>query len=218
MGNKVTPVYHGIDTELYRPIDKKKSLIDKLSVEHSSFIILSTSSLESVKSIDLAIKSFKLFLDASDSKNSYLLIAGRGPLKESLINLSKELKVDNRVRFLGGLSLSEIIEYLSISDVVIATSLYSNMNRSVQEAMACEKPVVAFDSGTTRNLIKHMENGLLVKSGDIDSFVDNIILLYTNDELRKKIGINARKTILTKRNWDERIKTELDVYRRVLMK
>ena len=80
-GNTVTPVYHGIDTQLYRSIDKKKSLIDKLSVEHSSFLILSTSSLESVKRIDLAIKSFKLFLDASDSKNSYLLIAGRGPLK-----------------------------------------------------------------------------------------------------------------------------------------
>ena len=140
------------------------------------------------------------------------------PSRESLINLSKELKVDNRVRFLGGLSRSEIIEYLSISDVVIATSLYSNMNRSVQEAMACEKPIVAFDSGTTRNLIKNMENGLLAKSGDIDSFVDNIILLYTSDELRKKIGINARNTILTKRNWDARIKTELDVYRRVLMK
>jgi glycosyltransferase involved in cell wall biosynthesis len=84
--------------------------------------------------------------------------------------------------------------------------------------MACEKPVVAFDSGTTRNLIKNMENGLLAESGDIDSFVDNITLLYTNDELRKKIGINARKTILTQRNWDARIKTELDVYRRVLMK
>ena len=217
-GNKVVPVYHGIDPELYRPIEKNKSLIDKLSVEHSSFIILSTSSLESVKSIDLAIKSFKLFLDTSASKNSYLLIAGHGPLKDSLINLSKELKVDNKVRFLGGLSLSEIIEYLSISDVVIATSLYSNMNRSVQEAMACEKPVIAFDSGTTRNLIKHMENGLLAKSGDIDSFVDNILLLYNNEELRKKIGMNARKTIVTTRNWDERIKTELEVYRRVLVK
>jgi L-malate glycosyltransferase len=84
--------------------------------------------------------------------------------------------------------------------------------------MACEKPVIAFDSGTTRNLIKHMENGLLAKSGDVDNFVDNIILLYNNEELRTKIGINAKKTILTKRNWDKRIKTELDVYRRVLMK
>lgn len=63
-----------------------------------------------------------------------------------------------------------------------------------------------------------MENGLLAKSDDIDGFVDNILLLYNNEELMKKIGINARKTILTKRNWDERIKTELDVYRRVLMK
>ncbi len=92
------------------------------------------------------------------------------------------------------------------------------MNRSVQEAMACEKTVIAFDSGTKRNLIKHIENGLLAKSGDIDNFVDNIILLYNNEELRTKIGINARKTILTKRNWDKRIKTELDVHRRVLMK
>ncbi|WP_394326085.1 glycosyltransferase [Methanosarcina horonobensis] len=37
------------------------------------------------------------------------------------------------------------------------------MNRSVQEAMSCEKAVIAFDSGGTGKLIKHMENGILVK-------------------------------------------------------
>jgi L-malate glycosyltransferase len=215
-GNEVTVVYHGIDTDFFRPHDKNEVLIKKLELELSNFIILSTSSLESVKNIDLAIKSFKRFLDISGSNNSYLLIAGSGSKRATLINLSKKLQVDNRIRFLGTLSQIEIQEYISISDAVIATSLYSNLNRSVQEAMACGKSVIAFDSGTTRNLIKHMENGLLAKSGDIDSLANNLELLYSDILLRKKIGANARNTILNERNWDKRIKIELDVYNKVL--
>lgn len=215
-GDKVIPVYHGIDTGFFRGTEKNETLIEKLGLELSSFIILSTSSLENIKNIDLAIKSFKLFLDLYDSNNSYLLIAGQGPQRESLMDISKKLSVDDKIIFLGGLSQNEIKEYLSISDVVIATSLYSNMNRSVQEAMACEKPVIAFDSGTTKNLIKHMENGLLVESGNIDSLANNLKLLYSNVVLRKNIGTNARNTILTERNWDKRIKTELDIYYKVL--
>lgn len=215
-GNKVIPVYHGIDTEFFRPVDKNTNLLKNLKFDDSSFIILSTSSLENVKNVDLAIKSFRLFLDLTYSSNSFLLISGRGPLRESLIALAEELKIEDKVKFLGGLSQSEIKKYLSISDIVIATSLYSNMNRSVQEAMACEKPIVAFDSGTTSNIVVHMENGLLAKPGDIGSVADNLKLLYNDLELRKRIGKNSRKTIILKRNWDERIKTEMKVYDKVL--
>ncbi|AAM05575.1 glycosyltransferase family 4 protein [Methanosarcina acetivorans] len=217
-GDKVIPVYHGIDTEYFKPTEKNNQLLNRLGLDISNFIILSTSSFHPVKNIDLAIKSFKLFLDSTGSNNSYLLLAGRGPLKDSLINLTKELQVEDQVIFLGELSKNEIIEYLSIADVVIATSLYSNMNLSVQEAMACEKPVLAFDSGATSNLVKHLENGLLAKSGELEGFVFHLNLLYRDLELRTKIGKNARKTILMKRTWEERIKRELDFYSKILIK
>ena len=59
--NRVTVVYHGIDTNFFKAKPKNKELIEKSKLTESDFIILSTSSLIPVKNIDLAIKSFGIF-------------------------------------------------------------------------------------------------------------------------------------------------------------
>jgi len=214
-GNRVTIVNHGIDSNFFKHKKKSERLLHKIGVNESDFLILSTSSLLPVKRIDLTIKSFKIFLDIVRKDNVYLLIVGCGPLQEFLINLTKELHIERNVIFLGGIQKNVIQEYLSIADVVVATSLYSNMNLSVQEAMACEIPVVVFDSGGIGRLIKHMKNGILVKSGNLEDFARYIFLLYENLSLREEIGKNSRKTIVEEKSWDVRIKQELDIYSRL---
>lgn len=213
--NEVTIVYHGIDTNVFKPKPKNQKFIGKLRLTESDFIVLSTSSLIPVKNIDLAIKSFVLFLEETEM-NCHLLLAGEGNSRDELEKLANEYSLQKNVKFLGEIPMEMILEYISISDVVIATSLYSNLNRSVQEAMACEKPVVVFDSGETKKLIRHMENGILVKFGDVKDFAEKIRLLYENPELRKKLGKNARLSIMKERSWGTRIKTELEVYEKVL--
>lgn len=213
--DKMLVVYHGIDTEAFKSISDKKKLFKDLGLEGSNFIILSTSSLIPVKNVDLLIESFKLLIDRYKI-NAHLLIAGHGSLKDSLLHLTETLRIERNVTFLGNLRKDEIIKYLSVSNIVAATSLYSNMNRSVQEAMACERPVVVFNSGRTGELIRHMENGVLIAPGDIESFAENLYLLYRNEKLSEKLGKNARNTILTERNWQKRILQELEVYNKLL--
>ncbi len=215
-GSRVTIVNHGIDTNNFVPMEKNREIISKLGLKHSDFIVLSTSSLNSVKNIDLLLRSFHIFITEYDIDNARLVIVGDGPLKESLIHLSKELGLCRYVFFLGSIDLNEITKYISIADVVAATSLYSNLNRSVQEAMSCEKAVVVFDSGNTSNLIKHLENGVLVESGEIRVFAEYLSFLYEDKYLKLKLGKKARKTILETRSWDYRIKQELKVYEELL--
>lgn len=213
--NEVTIVYHGIDTDFFKSKPKNQKFFGKLLLTEYDFIVLSTSSLIPVKNIDLAIKSFGLFLEETEV-NCHLLLAGEGNSRDELVKLVNENSLHKNVTFLGEIPIEMIFEYILISDVVIATSLYSNLNRSVQEAMACEKPVVVFDSGETKKLIRHMENGLLAKSEDINDFAEKIRLLYENPELRKKLGTNARLSIMKERSWQNRIKTELEVYESII--
>lgn len=215
-GSRAVTVNHGIDTNFFKPVSKNNKLKSQLGLKNSDFIVTSTSSLTAVKNVDLAIKSFKLFLDRLKVANAYLLIVGDGPLKDTLINLTKEFHVDTNVKFVGNVSNEAVIDYLSISDVVIATSLYSNMNLSVQEAMACGKSVITFDSGGTSKLIKDNVNGLLVKSGDISNFAEKLLFLYKNPTFQKKIMENARNFVIHERSWDQRIKKELEVYNELL--
>lgn len=215
-GEKVTIVSHGIDTDVFKPTKKNSEILKKLGLNKSDFLVLSTSRLINWKNVDLAIKSFKIFLQKIKKDNVYLIIAGEGPLKDQLIELAKNSSIENNVKFLGGIPLENIPDYLSVADILIATSLYSNMNRSVQEAMASGKSVIVFNSGGTSRLIRHMENGFLIKPGDIEDFAEKLRLLYENSELREKIEKNAIETIMEERNWEKRIKKELTVYDKLL--
>ncbi len=60
--------------------------------------------------------------------------------------------------------------------------------------MAFGLPTVATDVGTTPRIIQNMENGILVKSEE--DWIDALEMLMNDNELRKKLGENARRTVL----------------------
>ncbi len=203
-------VCHGIDTQFFQPLGINQRF-------RADFVILSTNRLIPVKRLDFAILSLKRLLKLTNySCEPKLVFIGNGECKEDLQDLTNKYKLEKNVIFLGEKTIEGVRNLINSSDVVIGTSLESNLNRSIQEAMACEKPVVVFDSGGTNKLITHMENGLLVKPGDIADFAEKLKVLYENPDLRAKLGRNARETIIKERSWDTRIKKELEVYEKVL--
>jgi len=195
-------VYHGIDTDFFRPDSHETS---------ADFVILFPHRLESWKRPDLAIEIFERFLTISQAPRARLVMLG--PATESIGERRMFAMRNGQVNFVGLQPLERVRDYLRSSRVVIGTSLESNMNRAISEAMACGKPVVVFDSGGTRRLIRHMFNGILVRPGDIDEFAAQLNLLYNNPSLCEEIGKNARETILAERSWERRIETEIAVYR-----
>lgn len=200
-------VYHGIDSNYFVPVE--------CGEESVYFTILFPHRPDDMKKPKLAIKTFSKFLSNISSKNAKLIMLAADNQK-NLKNLSKTLKIEKYIEFLPKQNIEGVRKYINISNVVIGMSLESNMNRAIQEPMSCGKPVVVFNSGGTSRLIKHMENGLLISSGDVDDFAEKLNLLYETPELRLKLGNNARATIINERNWESRIIKELRVYQSVL--
>ncbi len=197
-------VYHGIDTDFFKPSEH--------STFSNSFNILFPHRPISIKRPDIAINIFKEFLSKINDSNVSLIYLGANN-SEELIRLARKEDIENKVQFLNELSGDALINCINTSSVIIGTSLNSNNGRAIQEAMACGKPVVVFNNnGNMSNLINSMENGILIDSGNINDFVESLLLLYHNPDLRSKIGINARKTILENRSWERRIKKELSAY------
>jgi|AGTN01.2.fsa_nt_gi Glycosyltransferase len=202
-------VYHGIDTSFFKPNEQFHP--DK------TFVILSTHRFNSFKRLDLAIIAYKKFIEQIEDRNSVCLnLVGSGPCRNELVKLANDMEIIENIRFIDEQDIEEIRNSITSADVIIGTSLVSNLNRVVQEAMACGKPVVVFDSGNIHRLIKDMENGVLVKSGDVDDFALKLKLVYDNIELRERLGKNARDTILKHRNWDTRISQELKIFNEIL--
>jgi glycosyltransferase involved in cell wall biosynthesis len=215
--DKVTVVYHGIDTQRFRPERVDKKLLDVPGLGNK-FVIVSTQRLGYLKDVEYAILAFSEFLKTGHHEDAIFLVIGEGTSRKKLEELASGLGLGEKVLFLGEVDNSQIPKYLSIADIVLSTSLYSNVSRSVQEAMACAKPVVVFDSGGTSKLIQDRETGLLAKSGNAKDLAEKMALLYKSPELRAEIGGKARQFIQQNRSWESRVSLELAVYRRLLSK
>lgn len=201
-------VTHGIDTNFFAPMHVEKKY---------EFVVLSTQRLDPFKRVDLAILGFKKFLENTNHPHgAKLLIVGKGPEESKLKELVKKENLQNWVEFYGERELEEIREFLNMADVIVGTSLKSNLNLSIQEAMACAKPVVVFGSGETEKLVRDMENGLVARPGDLEDFAKKLEILYKNPDLRKRLGENARKTIINERSWELRVKKELEIYKKLI--
>ena len=75
------------------------------------------------------------------------------------------------------------------------TSLHEGLPRSVMEAMAMEKPVVAYNIRGMRDLIVDGETGFLVPFRNVSVLAEKILYLAENREIARKMGEKGRKRI-----------------------
>ena len=76
----------------------------------------------------------------------------QGILEDYLINLSKELKVDERVHLLG--FRNDIAELNYSADLFILPSLREGLNCFINGTMACHLPCIASNIRGNNDLIK----------------------------------------------------------------
>jgi len=207
-------VNHAIDVKHFSPRREDKDIRNKYGIQ-DRFSIIFTGNLIKFKRVDLLVEIINILVNRNNLSVS-LMILGLGDELEKLKKKVKLYNLENVIIFVGKINYNEMPKYLSSSDVFAATSDISNLNRSVQEAMACEIPVVAFNSGGTGNLIKNNYNGISVENKNIEKFAEAIVELYNNNEKRKILGKNAREFIIKNRSWDARVKQELQVYKSLL--
>jgi glycosyltransferase involved in cell wall biosynthesis len=71
------------------------------------------------------------------------------------------------VDYRQGLSLMELVREYQQTDIVVSLSRYEGFGYTALEAMACGKPVVAFDAVGLRDVVVDGETGLLAQVGDV---------------------------------------------------
>jgi glycosyltransferase involved in cell wall biosynthesis len=93
-----------------------------------------------------------------------LVMAGPGPLIEAMQQLSLELGIQDRVRFLG--FRHDVPVLIRTATALILASEHEGLPRSVMEALCLETPVIGTDVRGTRDLLSE-QHGLLVQLGNI---------------------------------------------------
>jgi glycosyltransferase EpsD len=125
-------------------------------------------------------------------RNIKIIFAGNGPTLNECKAMAKSRGVLEHIEFLGFVPHSRIPEILQESDIAVMATEFEGAPKSIIEAMAAGKPVVASDISPIREITKNGETALLAKNTQED-FAKKIALLLADEELRTLIGDNARR-------------------------
>lgn len=182
-----------------------ESLRKKLA-PNGETLLLSISRLVAWKNVDKIIEAMPEVI--AHSRSVRLIVVGDGPDKDEYMRLASSLGVKDNVLFVGAVKQSEVYLYNFASDIFISMNNLSSISNPVFEAMSCGACVIALDRGTTRELIRDGENGIVIS--DPSLLAEAIIGLLKNPHLVYKYGAAAKKTMDSWPSWDERVDTEVN--------
>jgi glycosyltransferase involved in cell wall biosynthesis len=213
--DKFVVIASGIDINYFSlPHKDTPSLKQKLKIPEDAFIFGTVARLEPIKGNRHLIEAFAKILPRHS--HARLLLTGDGPQRKELESLCQELNLNNHVCFAG--FQSDVGPYLQIMDNFVLASLNEGMGRSILEAMACGKPIIATRVGGIPELIEHNQTGLLVESNDVEALSAAMESILKSKEDAQRLGENAKKKAGHRYSLESMVQTIENLYEELLKK
>src|SRR4030066_1390586 len=185
----VEVIPNGLDLAPYRadnqPMDRKLFCFSQDDV-----ITTYVGRLAPEKNLSLLVRAF--YGVASPYDHVRLLIVGDGPERENLETQVKHMDLSTKVHFTGMVEYKDVPAYLAACDIFVTPSSSETFGLSTVEGMAAGLPALGIDAPGTRDIIEDGVTGL-ISSEDLAVFTAKLVLLSTNHQLRKRMGIKARQ-------------------------
>ncbi len=124
--------------------------------------------------------------------------------KQELVEQVGKLGINNNVSFVGSLSQSELIDFYSLSDIVVMVPPSDAKPQSLLEAMACETPVVLGDLVHYREFVTHLNDCYFVPISS-EGIAAGVNHLLSDENLRTHIAANGRQTVETIADFDQEV-------------
>jgi len=183
-----------VDTDFFKPVLKQKSdkslILSWMGTMHRE---------DNVENINFLIQGFQTI--SAKYPQIRLEIRGEGIFYDRVAGLIKKC-ANARVLLGPWIDPKDIPHYLETIDIGIMPLIQdTKFNRAKSptrlfEYMAMAKPIIASCIGEVTEIIDDGVNGLLFKTKE--EFIARLNDLIENENMRKELGDNARKTVLKK--------------------
>lgn len=197
----IVVIPNGVDLELFSEglsIGEASELKLALNKKDGDIFLITTSRLVMKNGVADIIESLK-HLPTSVK----LLVLGTGPLELELKSRVAELKLEERVQFLGFIQHKDMPQYLHISDIFVRPSLSEGLGNSFLEAMAAGIPVIATPVGGIPDFLIDGETGLFCEVNNPHSIAQKVEKLIKDKESRDYIVGRAREMVKEKYSWEK---------------
>ena len=190
-------------SQTYTP-EKLQGMREKLSKKERDIFLVTTSRLVHKNAIDDVIRALPLL-----PENISFLIYGIGPDEAKLRALAKELRVEDRTKFLGQIGHAEMPLAMKACDIFIRPSRSEGMGNSFVEAMALRLPVIATqEGGITDFLFDEKRNpdkpttGWAVAKDSPEQIAEAIKTIIANPEKVRQVTETASAMVIEKYDWN----------------
>ena len=143
----------GAKTDVFRPGIPCDDIIERHGLKGKR-VIVHVGRVSYEKDIDMVIRAMQ-HVDAK------LLIVGKGPAKEDLEKLVRDLKLEDKITFTGFVSDEELPKYYNAADMIISASKFETQGLTILEAMATGKPVACRNGRAFAEIVTDGVNGYL---------------------------------------------------------
>ncbi|KAK4208848.1 glycosyltransferase [Rhypophila decipiens] len=196
--DKLELLQRGVDTVLFHPHKRSESLRRELAPD-GEIVLICVARLAPEKGFGFLAQVIQRLdkMQRSDRIRYKMYIVGgnKSPGVEEEIRglFASQSNDDGRVKFAGFLMGEELATAYASADIFLHCSITETFGLVVLESMASGVPVIARDEGGPSDIVRHSDSGYLVPPDELDLFVERVVSLAKDGELRSRLSLGARK-------------------------
>jgi len=214
-GDRIEIIPNVINLSEYDNLPEREEFRRKYCLNDNEKIILYLARIHKIKGPDLLAKAFAELTKELDNVKLVFVGPNDGylPTLKKLIN---ELRIENKVLFIGPLYGKEKLKAYVNADVYVLPSAYEVFANTILEACACSIPVIVTD----RCGIAEFVDGKVgyVVEYDKNQLQDAIFKVLSNEGLRKRFGEEGKRLVRKEFSWDKVMRQVEEVYKSVYSK
>ncbi len=161
-------------------------------------------------------KAIVLFFNKNEYRDVKFLLVGNGNLWLETRDIISKAGLDEMVIFVGQIPQEQGPSYLAACDILLSPHIsnpdgteFFGSPTKLFEYMAMGKAIIASNLNQIGEILEHKQNAMLVEPGNIIAMVDAMHQLILDENLRKKLGNNARKHVIENYTWDVHVENIL---------
>ncbi len=164
-----------------------RSVRNQLGLADGAFIALYLGRLEREKGLFELIAAHRQL--CQEGLKFLLLIVGDGQARAELMDVASRDPAVDYIKFIAPQLITTA--YLALADVLVLPSYHEGLPMALLEAMAAAKPIIATSVGGIPDLLRNLEEGILIPPHDIQALSEALRLVHDHRSLALKMGKNA---------------------------
>ncbi len=213
--NKIDVIYEAADPA-FRPIphEEARRRLAASDIDAPEHFILFVGTIEPRKNLGALLRAYHLLRQRYRVDAPLLLSGAMGWLSEDILDLVKELGLEEDVRFLGKTSTEQLLCLYNLATALAHPAHYEGFGLTPLEAMACGAPVVCSDGGSLPEVVG--DAAILAPPDDPEAWAVALHRVLEDAGLRRSL---SEKGLARARrfSWEKAARETLETYRKAIL-